>query len=193
MSKQIELFKISKPLVYVYINIAQFTPSEVQFIKHVISNAKHGYSSHISFIFNTTPTETLSIHSLQKYLTVIVFKFSKSRIQQIYPNEQHIHNMSFTTIGRHPTTIVFNSDNWNTKPAKFTMELDKYRTYLINHEFGHALGLLEHQKKTVAVCPLMYQQTLGTENCKEIHLYPTNTQLKQVHTFVTNVNKRMRL
>lgn len=57
--------------------------------------------------------------------------------------------------------IFIDVDRWNFGSDKVSYSLAQYRTYLINHEVGHLLGL-NHEKPTVGLpCPVMHQQTLG--------------------------------
>jgi len=64
--------------------------------------------------------------------------------------------------------ILINAKNWLYGVKQSGLSLDDYRTYVINHEFGHGLGF-DHQKcnKNTVVngtCPVMYQSTRGCKN-----------------------------
>jgi hypothetical protein len=66
--------------------------------------------------------------------------------------------------------VVLNLDRWMTSVPYYVtakMALDVYRTYMINHEVGHALGngheLCPGKGKPA---PVMEQQTLGLHGCK---------------------------
>lgn len=64
--------------------------------------------------------------------------------------------------------IWINQENWDDPPEDFEGSKNMYRAYVVQHEFGHALG---HGHKlpngTQCPCPVMYQQTRGTRNkCK---------------------------
>lgn len=71
-----------------------------------------------------------------------------------------------------PADIVINLGNWM-GGSRSQLPLDRYRTYVINHEWGHALGL-EHQKcpaaectrRGMTTCPasVMQQMTRGAEH-----------------------------
>lgn len=74
-------------------------------------------------------------------------------------------NFSITVYSNPERPVVYiNEANWIGCPES-GLGLDEYRDYVINHEFGHALGY-DHQPcnaKTApdGVCPVMYQATRG--------------------------------
>ena len=58
--------------------------------------------------------------------------------------------------------IYINYDNWCKGSEKSGLSLEDYRTYVINHEVGHILGLHEHLKpKNGCLVPVMNQSTRG--------------------------------
>ena len=75
-----------------------------------------------------------------------------------------------------PARVYFNLDRWRYGPAAAvkvraadgtpaTTPGDRllcYRTYLINHELGHAFGLQHHSPSRDGVCSIMTQQTKNT-------------------------------
>jgi len=86
-------------------------------------------------------------------------------------NETSFKNLSVTmpTYNGNQKITWFNLTNWNHVPAPLhsRYSIVDYRTYLINHELGHALGLdhptikqLEKLGQTTK-CPIMVQQTKG--------------------------------
>ncbi len=65
--------------------------------------------------------------------------------------------------------IYFNIDNWignNNGKNKTTMPMPRYQTYVINHEFGHGVGLLHPEKNRVGPGSVMTQMTRGPEGIK---------------------------
>jgi hypothetical protein len=66
--------------------------------------------------------------------------------------------------------VYFNLENWTTIPqgareSGYSSVAD-YRKYVVNHEFGHVLGLLHVECPGPGeLCPVMKQQTLGTGPC----------------------------
>ena len=65
--------------------------------------------------------------------------------------------------------VYINYKNWQGVPYS-GLTVDNYRKYVIEHEFGHALGYnhLECNENTVVNgrCPVMYQSTRGCNNYK---------------------------
>jgi len=58
--------------------------------------------------------------------------------------------------------------NWGRVPkASGYSSLAEYRTYLVNHEVGHAIEKREHATCSVpgSKAPVMMQQTKGTGEC----------------------------
>jgi hypothetical protein len=66
--------------------------------------------------------------------------------------------------------IYINANNWLYGVKQSGLPLDKYREYVINHEFGHGLGYdhVECNNRTApnGVCPVMYQSTRGCNEFK---------------------------
>ena len=79
-------------------------------------------------------------------------------------------NLSITDYSTKPTSIYFNIDNWNNPPKEFKSKYNRlanYRAYLVQHEFGHALGYHHTSKPSkeneMKNCPVMLQQSKYTE------------------------------
>lgn len=63
--------------------------------------------------------------------------------------------------------IYINIDRWRHGSSLSKLNLDNYRTYVINHEVGHILGRLHTTcKGTNNKVPVMVQQTLGIGDCR---------------------------
>lgn len=66
--------------------------------------------------------------------------------------------------------ILINYKNWKSGVPQSKLNLEDYREYVINHEFGHALGYdhLPCNAGTAVdgVCPVMYQSTRGCGDMK---------------------------
>ena len=68
---------------------------------------------------------------------------------------------------RSTRNIYINGYRWLYGSKRSKMNLDDYRSYVINHEVGHLLGL-DHLKcsgKAGKKAPVMLQQTLGVGKC----------------------------
>jgi hypothetical protein len=61
--------------------------------------------------------------------------------------------------------VVINNARWVRGAPAYQGNLAVYRTYLINHEVGHALGHLHsHACLSNGLAPVMMQQTIGTKS-----------------------------
>lgn len=68
---------------------------------------------------------------------------------------------SVTFISETPRTILFDPYNYKYGVKRSGLSEDDYRTYVINHEFGHVLGKDHLRCKAGEKCPVMYQMTRG--------------------------------
>ena len=171
-----------RPLVYVFIFSSHYSNEEISRVHQVLRNRQKGFGSVIKFVFSKHGENFKPPPGVK--MSIVLFKLSPERIRVLYPNETDIHGMSFTTLTTSPTYIVMNKKNWDSPPASFTLSRKDYRTYVTNHEFGHALGIHNHQHRTATECPLMYQQTRGTVGCTTIDLYPSDAQKEYVKQHV---------
>lgn len=66
------------------------------------------------------------------------------------------------------STVVLNESRWVRGSASFEGDVGNYRQYLINHEFGHAIGYASHQAcgGQGQLAPIMMQQTLSLNNAE---------------------------
>lgn len=64
------------------------------------------------------------------------------------------------------STVILNEARWVRGAAPYEGDLGNYRQYLLNHEFGHAIGYAAHQPcgESGALAPIMMQQTLSLKN-----------------------------
>lgn len=63
-------------------------------------------------------------------------------------------------------TAVLNAMRWQTGAQAYGPDLLGYRTYLVNHEFGHTLGLRHADCPGPGLpAPVMMQQTVGVGDC----------------------------
>jgi hypothetical protein len=64
--------------------------------------------------------------------------------------------------------VVLNAKRWQFGVAAYGADLTNYRRYLVNHEFGHALGKRHvNCPGTGKLAPVMMQQTKGLGACRK--------------------------
>jgi hypothetical protein len=64
--------------------------------------------------------------------------------------------------------VVINDYRWRLGAATYAGQLSAYRTYLVSHETGHALGYRQHPRACLAsgLAPVMMQQTKSLYGCR---------------------------
>jgi hypothetical protein len=76
--------------------------------------------------------------------------------------------LSVTFMNERPRRTLFSFANWSKNPLALPDYSKKeYRTYLVLHECGHALGLGHVKCSGSGPVPIMYQQTRGNKTCSK--------------------------
>jgi hypothetical protein len=98
---------------------------------------------------------------------IVVKLVGKSDITRLFPSEPHLHGLSVCDSRTNPVRIYMCAENWMCPPAASRYrDIYSYRTYLVLHEFGHALGHGHAECPGKGLpAPVMMQQTLGTGEC----------------------------
>lgn len=103
------------------------------------------------------------------------FRYSPSRsvvdfeihfVEQSYI-ERVCHFTGLSCADLRDNKIYINVNRWRRGSKRSLLDLDSYRTYVINHEIGHILGR-GHNKpgRKGSKVSVMVQQTLGIGECK---------------------------
>lgn len=65
------------------------------------------------------------------------------------------------------SVVAINALRWARGARAYGQDIKRYRTYVINHEVGHSLGMSHAQcPRPAAKAPIMLQQTLGLDGCE---------------------------
>ena len=98
-------------------------------------------------------------------------KLNRSKGIEYYPGTNEPIRFSYTIKNDNtdPIKIIIDPINWE-YGGKSGLSKPDYETYVINHEFGHALGY-DHSEcnaytAKLGVCPVMYQSTRGCGSFK---------------------------
>jgi len=97
---------------------------------------------------------------------IILFKKTTQQLVNMFGKK--FDGFSVCDYSKYPIKIYFNKQNWDAIPLTSQYKsLSAYRTYLVLHEFGHALGYHKHDKCTKENAPasVMMQQTLSVYPC----------------------------
>lgn len=80
--------------------------------------------------------------------------------------------------------VVINFLRWTEGDSSWS-SLDDYKTYVINHEVGHALGMFHREECEDGKAPLMMQQSQRTLKCKT-NPYPTDKEMRSFKKWRAN-------
>ena len=187
------------PVVKVLVVANQFTKDDLRLLSSILNNKKgfgqvarfHVICDKNRYYLGETPeTGTASI--------LVAGKFRSDQIRHVFPTEKGIQDMSFTFMGLKQPVIVFNHGNWHGGAKAYMASatqkyphlsnadlLQRYRIYLVNHEFGHAFGM-DHEEATALQCPLMYQHTRGIGQCQQDLHWPSAANIHSARTFLSS-------
>ena len=62
-------------------------------------------------------------------------------------------------------TVVINAQQWKTPAPGYGGDLARYRTFLVNHAFGHLIGRAHAKCSGKGKAPVMLQQGAGLGGC----------------------------
>ena len=89
-----------------------------------------------------------------------------------------------TTVGLRAPKTVFSYENWTSVPRDLSgkYSVHEYRTYVIMHECGHAIGL-GHKRCIGGQAPIMLQQTRGLKHCTK-NIWPLEDEIRASFKFI---------
>ena len=130
-----------------------FSKDEIKFIVRVLNDTRSWGPSFVHVSRNLN-------HDIATH------KLAREKINALFPDQLHLHNLSVCDRRTDPIQIYICKENWDSIPsASGYKKIDDYRTYLIIHEFGHALGHGHEDCPGSGPAPVMMQQTKGTGKC----------------------------
>jgi hypothetical protein len=143
------------------VNVQQYENLVVQTLSDPRSWSGHGValqrvdSGHIDF--HVTLTSALTVRQLCGYTV-------------------HVETSCYAAAGVEPVNrVVFNVARWVRGATAYVGDLGAYRTYMINHEDGHALGHQHaHECLPGGLAPAMMQQTFGLRSAATGQLCEAN-------------------
>lgn len=142
-------------VVKYYVVESDIDPSFTKQVKQIISNSNWNNIYKITSVNNAKSANVL-IHltdrdRLDKYHTEPEYYAGSNKQIRFSITEQ-----SKTLIPH----VYIDANNWLHGVKESGLTLEQYRRYVIEHEFGHALGH-DHLPCKNGVCPVMYQATRG--------------------------------
>ena len=150
------------------------------------ASSRYSWTRYKSFFMDTLndarawPMRWVETRNLQTADWAVELASSKT-ISDVAPG---LPGLSVTMMAYVPRLTLFNYENWMRVPDAAPKEysLAQYRTYLILHECGHALGL-GHPRASVrqsnGASPVMVQQTRGIGNLKP-NIWPLESEKRSV-------------
>lgn len=117
----------------------------------------------------------------KSYWNVHFFKTKNNCLQIILADPYctpYCNTTEFSCYDSQRNIIFINAHNWFGKPQNF-LHIDDYRTYLINHEIGHFLGLQHEYKCINGIAPVMMQQTKKISCCPNFK--PLRHEIKKLN------------
>jgi len=159
--------------VYYKLHDSNLDPNFTKITRGIIKNSKWAKLYNLVDAVNsaTSPTSPTSPTPL-----VNIYLKSELEMKPYHDNKQYHSDgsqikfsITYKKDGADPV-ILINYGNWKNGVKQSKLSVMDYRTYVINHELGHALGMdhltCEESTAINGVCPVMYQSTRGCNKFK---------------------------
>ena len=141
-----------------YIDPRYFTVREQEEIMRIISDTRGWVGRGYRFrrVYDMTPRPD-----------IVIIKLPRRAMRGLFGRDPELRGFSVTQTTAEGHVIYIDATNWLHIPKNFHGSLQTYRQYLVQHEIGHCLGY-GHVPATMhgRLCPVMYQQTRGTQTCR---------------------------
>lgn len=135
---------------------SRFSPSDRDLIVRTVEDSRRGWAP----VFGAKFEQTRDRDALDVFITT-------RPAAAIAADHPSVAGLSYTRMDVRPRVIFMNETNWSEIPEKsYFDDLNVYRTYLINHEMGHAAFSLGHRNEARAdfkCASIMGQQTRQRE------------------------------
>jgi hypothetical protein len=135
---------------------SRFSPEDREFIARTVEDRRLGWSP----VFGAKFVRSLDRGAMDVFITT-------RPASEIASDSPTVAGLSYTRMDVRPRVIFMNESNWSEVPAgSYYGDLEAYRTYLVNHEMGHAAFSLGHRnepRREFRCASIMGQQTRQRE------------------------------
>ena len=152
-----------------YVYYSNIDPLFVPRVNYILANSRwHKW-------YNFQPTDCKEEADIYIKLKPDKYMDKYENKKEYYPSGKEIRWSVTVQSPVQKPRIYINANSWLHGVEESKLSLAAYRTYVINHEFGHALGFT-HQPCTESdpfkTCPVMYQSTRGCPKNKHCGRQP---------------------
>jgi len=117
------------------------------------------------------------MHTSQKQTADVLIALSPKRLHYKTIKGKRVY-FSVTFIDRTPPLILIDPYNYMYGVKQSGLSIEKYRSYVIIHEFLHAIGFDHLPCRAGKVCPVLYQMTRGIPKNSKPSFHVTSSDRK---------------